>query len=75
MKEEDKRKLKEKQIEDIRKGKWNDEEDATVKKRIIEKEIEDIQKGEKSEIKDISDNPKIKGKATEKDIKKIQKSK
>jgi hypothetical protein len=59
MKEEDKRKLKEKQIEDIREGKWNEEEGATVKKRIIEKEIEDIQKGEESEIKDISDGPRI----------------
>jgi hypothetical protein len=75
MKEDDKKKLKEKQIEDIRKGKWNDEEVATMKKRTIEKEIEDIQKGEKSEIEDIPHGTKGKGKANEKDIKKIQKSK
>jgi hypothetical protein len=46
-----------------------------VKKKITEKKIEDIQKGEKSDIEDISHSKKVEGKASEKDLKKIQKSK
>ena len=59
MKEEDKKKMKE-------------EED---KKKINEKRIEDIQKGEESETEDIPHDNKVKGKASEKDLKKIQNSK
>jgi hypothetical protein len=46
-----------------------------IKKKITEKKIEDIQKGEESEIEDIPHGKKIEGKASEKDLKKIQKSK
>ena len=46
-----------------------------VKKKIDEKRIEKIQKGEMSEIEDIPHGNKVKGKASEKDLKKIQKSK
>ena len=46
-----------------------------VKKEINDKRIEEIQKGEKSEIKDIPHGTKAKGKASEKDLKKIQESK
>ena len=45
------------------------------KKKIDEKKIEKIQKGEESEIEDISHGHKVKGKASEKDLKKIQNSK
>ena len=46
-----------------------------VKKKIDEKRIEKIQKGEESEIEDIPHGNKVKGKASEKDLKKIQNSK
>jgi hypothetical protein len=45
------------------------------KKKIDEKKIEDIQKGENSEIEDIPHGKKVEGKASDKDLKKIQKSK
>jgi hypothetical protein len=45
-----------------------------VKKKIDEKRIEDIQKGEKSDIEDIPHGTKVEGKASDKDLKKIQKS-
>jgi hypothetical protein len=45
------------------------------KKNINEKKIEDIQKGEESEVEDIPHGNKVKGKASEKDLKKIQQSK
>jgi hypothetical protein len=45
------------------------------KKKVDEKRIEEIQKGEGCEIEDIPHDKKIKGKATEKDLKKIQNSK
>lgn len=44
------------------------------KKKIDPKKIEEIQKGEGSEIEDIPHDKKIKGKASEKDLKKIQNS-
>ncbi len=43
------------------------------KKKIDEKKIEDIQIGEKSEIEDIPHGQKVEGKASERDLKKIQK--
>ncbi|HEY3420723.1 MAG TPA: hypothetical protein VGK23_09240 [Methanomassiliicoccales archaeon] len=46
-----------------------------TKKRITEKKIKEIQEGEKSEIEDIPHGKKVEGKASEKDLKKIQKSK
>lgn len=46
-----------------------------VKKKIDQKKIEDIQKGEEKEIEDIPKGKKIPGKASEKDLKKIQNSK
>jgi hypothetical protein len=45
------------------------------KKKINEKRIEDIQKGEESEVEDIPHGKKVEGKASEKDLKKIQHSK
>lgn len=44
------------------------------KKKIDEKKIEDIQKGETREVEDIPHGRKDEGKASEKDLKKIQKS-
>jgi hypothetical protein len=48
---------------------------AQNKKKIDEKKIEEIQKGEGHEVEDIPHDKKIKGKASEKDLKKIQNSK
>jgi hypothetical protein len=45
------------------------------KKKIDQKKIDDIQRGEEKEIEDIPHRKKIPGKATEKDLKKIQNSK
>jgi hypothetical protein len=44
------------------------------KKKINEKKIEDIQKGEESEVEDIPNDERVEGKASEKDLKKIQQS-
>ena len=44
------------------------------KKGIDQKKIEHIQKGEETEIEDIPHGKKVKGKASEKDLKKIQNS-
>jgi hypothetical protein len=49
--------------------------DEEHKKKINEKRIEDIQKGEESEVEDIPHGKKVEGKASEKDLKKIQNSK
>jgi hypothetical protein len=46
-----------------------------IKKKITEKKINDIQKGEEPEIEDIPHAKKEGGKASEKDLKKIQNSK
>lgn len=45
------------------------------KKKIDEKKIADIQKGEDSESKHLPNDHKVEGKASEKDLKKIQHSK
>jgi gamma-glutamyl phosphate reductase len=74
-KEEDKKKINEKRIEDIQKGEESEVKEVTDKKKINEKRIEDIQKGEKSEVEDIPHGTKVEGKASDKDLKKIQHSK
>ena len=58
-------------IQSLEVNKMKDE----VKKKIDEKRIEKIQKGEESEIEDIPHGNKVNGKASEKDLKKIQNSK